>query len=143
MGKEKALLSFIAVFIGLLVAGIAFYFYENSKTIPSTEEIKTAIAISPSPTPQPSMFLTLNQPKDEEVVQKKIITISGKTTSDATIVILAGSSAEEIISPASNGDFSTTTTIENGQNLIEITAIALNKEKVKVIRTVTFSTEEF
>lgn len=142
MGKEKALLSFIAVFIGLLVAGVAFYFYENSKTIPSSEELKTAIAISPSPTPKPTIFLTVNKPIDEEVVQKRIITVSGKTTNIATIVILT-ENAESLLSPTTAGDFSTTINIENGQNLIEITAIVPSGEKVKVLKTVTFSTEEF
>src|SRR3989338_1476638 len=141
MGKEKALLSFIAVFIGLLVAGIAFYFYENTKTItPSVE--KTISSTPPTPTPKPSLFLTIGKPIDEEVVQKRIVTISGKTTSHATIIILAENS-ESIISPTTTGDFSTTINIENGQNVIEITAIAPNGEKTKVLKTVTFSTEEF
>ena len=142
MGKEKAVLSLIAVFLGLLSAGVAFYFYENSKAIPPKDEIKTVAAISPSPTPKPYIILTINKPVDEEVVQKKIITISGKTTSDAIIILLT-ENAEQIITPTSNGDFSTTITIENGQNIIEITAIAPNREMVKAIRTVTFSTEEF
>ena len=142
MGKEKALLSFIAVLVGLMSAGIAFYFYENSKAIPSTQEVKTILAVSPSPTSKPSIFLTISKPSDEEVVQKKIITISGKTTNDATVIVLT-ENAEQIITPTSNGDFSTTITIENGQNIIEITAIGPNREMVKAIRTVTFSTEEF
>lgn len=142
MGREKALLSFIAVVVGLLVGGSAFYFYENSKAIPSPQQVKIISAISPSPTSKPSIFLTISKPSDEEVVQKKILTISGKTTNIATIIILTGST-EEIISPTSNGDFSTTINIENGQNLIEITAIAPNREISKAIRTVTFSTEEF
>ena len=142
MGKEKALLSFIAVLVGILVGGSAFYFYENSKAIPLPKELKTISAVSPSPTSKPSIFLTISKPSDEEVVQKKIITISGRTTNIATIIILTGST-EEIISPTSNGDFSTTINIENGQNIIEITAIGPNREMVKAIRTVTFSTEEF
>lgn len=142
MGIEKALLSFIAVLVGLLSAGVAFYFYENSKAIAPKEEIKTVATISPSPTPKPSIFLTISKPADEEVVQKKIITISGKTTSGAIVIVLT-ENAENLLTPTSNGDFSTTITIENGQNIIEITAIAPNREMVKAIRTVTFSTEEF
>jgi hypothetical protein len=141
MKTEKVLLSFIAVFVGLLVAGIAFYLYENTKTIPPSK-IKTVSVVPPSPTLKPSIFLELDRPKDEEVVGKKIITISGQTTSSATIVVLT-ENAEQILTPASNGNFSTTINIENGQNLIEITAIAPNGEKVKITRTVTFSTEEF
>ena len=141
MGKEKALLSFIAVFVGLLVAGIAFYFYENSKTI-TPSVVKTISSIPPTPTSKPSLFLTIGKPVDEEVVQKKIITISGKTTSDATIIILS-ENAESLLTPTASGDFSTTINIENGQNIIEINAITPYKESVKKIITVTFSTEEF
>jgi biopolymer transport protein ExbB/TolQ len=34
MNKEKIFLSIFATVAGLLVAGIAFYFYEGAKTIP-------------------------------------------------------------------------------------------------------------
>lgn len=141
MKAEKVILSFIAVLIGLLVAGAAFYFYESSKTVPSLRP-KTISITSPSPTPKPSIFLNLDSPKDEEVVNKKVITISGKTIPEAIVSVITEGS-QEIITPALNGSFSTTLTIGDGQNLIEVTAISPNGEDVKVMRTVTFSTEEF
>lgn len=141
MKKEKVIFSFIATLIGLLVAGSAFYFYESSKTVPDSN-IKTITIISPTPTPKPSIFLTLDSPKDETVVSKKIITISGKTIPEAIVSIIT-KNAQDIITPALNGDFSTTITLEDGQNLIEITAISPNGEDVKHTRTVTFSMEEF
>lgn len=141
MKKEKVILSFIATLIGLMVAGGAFYFYESSKTVPPSK-IKTITIAAPTPTPEPSIFLSLEKPKDEEVVSKKIITISGKTIPDAIVSIITENS-QDIITPALNGDFSTTINVEDGQNLIETTAIAPNGESVKLTRTVTFSTEEF
>lgn len=141
MKKEKVILSFIATLVGLTLAGVIFYFYESSKTVPSSTT-KTISIVASSPTPKPSIFLTLDSPKDEEVVSKKIITISGKTAPDATVAIITKNS-QDIITPALNGDFSTTLNIEDGPNLVEITAIAQNGESVKVLRTITFSTEEF
>ena len=141
MKTEKIILSFVAILIGLLVAVAAFYLYENTKKIPPSK-IKTISVIPPTPTSKPSIFLTVDEPKDEEVVGKKIIVISGKTTNDATVVILTAVS-QEIISPTLNGDFSTTVDIESGQNLIEVTAMAPNGEHARLLRVVTFSTEEF
>lgn len=141
MKKEKVILSFIAAVIGLMVAGSAFYFYESAKTV-QPSKIKTITIVASSPTPKPSIFLSLDRPRDEEVVSKKVITISGKTIPDAIVSIITQNS-QDIITPALNGDFSTTVTVEDGQNLIEITAISPNGEDVKVTRTITLSTEEF
>lgn len=141
MKKEKVILSFIASLIGLLAAGVVFYFYESSKTIPKSQ-VKTISIISPSPTPKPSIFLSLEEPKDEDVVSKKVITISGKTIPDAIVSIIT-KTHQDVITPALNGDFSTSINIDDGQNLIEIAAFSSNGESIKLTRTVTFSTEEF
>lgn len=141
MSKEKVVLSFIAVAVGILVTGIAFYLYQTTRTIPSSKTQTIKIS-QPSPTPKPSVFLAIAEPSDETVVGKKVVTISGTTTKDATIVVLS-SIDEEVIKPASTGDFSTTINIDDGQNNIEITAISPNGEEARVTRTVTFSTEEF
>lgn len=141
MKKEKVILSFVAALIGLMFAGAAFYFYESSKTIPPST-IKKISIVPPSPTPKPSIFLNLDLPKHEDVVNKKVITVSGKTISDAVVSVIS-ENYQDVITPAKNGDFSTTMNINDGQNLIEITAMAPNGEDIKVTRTVTFSTEEF
>ena len=141
MSKEKVVLSFIAVAVGILVTGVAFYLYQATKTIPSSK-IKTIKISSPSSTPKPSIYLTIKVPEDEKVVGKKVVTVSGTTAKDATIVVLSPVD-EDIVKPAGTGDFSTTINIEDGQNNIEITAISPKGEEIRVTRTVTFSTEEF
>lgn len=144
MKAEKIVISFIAVAIGILVAGGAFYFYQRTKTIPEEESETRSIAVSkkPTPSPKPSIFLTVESPKDEEVFDQKTITISGKTDPEATIFISTAVN-DQVLEPARNGNFSTTQTIQDGQNRIEITAISKNGEETTVVRTVTFSTEVF
>lgn len=141
MSKEKVVLSFIAVVLGILVTGVAFYLYQATKVV-SPSKIKTIKTLSPSPMPKPSIYLTIKEPEDEKVVGKKVVTVSGTTAKDATIIVLSPVD-QDVIKPAATGDFSTTINIDDGQNNIEITAISPNGEETKVTRTVTFSTEEF
>lgn len=141
MKTERIVLSFIAILIGILVAGIAFYLFQATKTIPSSKT-RPISAIAPTSTPKSSIFLTIESPKDEEVIDKKTVTISGKTISQA-IIVISTSTADQVISPTTTGSFSATATLIDGQNQIQITAIAPNGEEVKVERTVTFSTEMF
>lgn len=145
MKKEKIVLSFLAVLFGLLVAGAAFYLYQSTRTIPPSKT-KTISITPPQTSSEPqkssSIFLTVDTPKDEDVSDTKIVSISGKTIPEATIVINTPT-GDDVITPAKNGNFSTTVTLENGVNYIEITSIAPNGEEEKVIKTITFSTENF
>ncbi|MEX2007337.1 MAG: hypothetical protein WD992_01050 [Candidatus Levyibacteriota bacterium] len=141
MKKERIVLAFIAGLIGLLVAGILFYIYESTKTVttkaennPVTTEAKKSTSLS--------VFLSISKPVDESVLGSKVVEVSGKTKPDATIIILT-SLDEKVVAPTANGDFSTTVNIDDGQNLIEITAIAKDGQQQKILRTVTFSTEKF
>ncbi|MBI2074577.1 MAG: hypothetical protein HYT83_01925 [Candidatus Levybacteria bacterium] len=141
MKAEKIVISFIAVLIGVLVAGAAFYFYQSTKIV-SPSQIKTVSIKSPTPTPSSSIFLSVENPKNEDVVDTKTITVNGKTTSDA-VIILSTISDDQVFTPTKIGSFSTTTTLNDGANLITITAIAPNGEEVKITKTVTYSTESF
>ncbi|MDO8583011.1 MAG: hypothetical protein Q7R51_00590 [bacterium] len=141
MKTEKIILSFIATVFGLLVAGGAFYLFQATKTV-TAPNTKVVSFVSPTPTPMPSIFLTLDQPKDEDVVNSKVLVISGKTTSNAVITILTDSS-EDVVTPADNGNFSITANLSTGQNIVEVTAIAPNGESITIKKTVTYSLEEF
>lgn len=141
MKQERVILSFIMVIIGLLVAGVAFYIYQGTKTINAP---RTTVSVAtPSPTPiANSVYLNVESPKDEAVTDNKTVTVSGKTTSDATIVIVTNS-AQEVVQPSGQGDFSTTITIASGENLIRIIAFGSDGQSTSVQRTVTYSTEDF
>lgn len=145
MRTEKIVISFIAVLVGILASALAFYFYQSTKVVPPSN-IKIVSVTSPKPekvtTQKSSFFLTVDTPKDEDVVENRVVTIAGKTTSDATILI-STISADEIITPAKNGDFSTTVTLDSGENYIEINAISPSGEETKVTKTISVSTESF
>ncbi len=142
MKVEKVVLSFVAVLVGLLVAGVAFFLYQSTKTL-SPNQIKGVSVTSPSPTPKLSTFLTVDSPQDESVVTSKTITISGKTTGDATI-LLSTPTTDTIVTPvASTGTYSTNATLQDGENEITLTAIAPNGDEIKKQFTVTYSTESF
>lgn len=142
MKTEKVIISFITSLIGILAAALAFYFYQSTKVIPQTD-VKT-ITLSPSPktTPQSKIFLALDAPVDEEVTDKKVIEVSGTTNPD-TVIIVTSSISDKIVTPAQNGSFTTTITLDDGENEILVTAIATNGEETTLIRTVTVSSETF
>ena len=140
MKQEKVILSFIMVLIGLLVAGSAFYFYQSGKQIKSTTSVTTTI--TPTPTEKPKIYLVILSPQNEEVVNNKTLTISGKTAPNATVIIITKSD-QQVFQPSSQGDFSTTVTLNNDQNLINIQAILPGGESYTIQRTVTYSTSNF
>lgn len=144
MRAERVILSFVAVVVGLIAAGAAFYFYQMTKVIPANQAnpLGTVSKITPSPTPDNANLLAVDSPKDEEVFNKKVITITGKTRSDATIIVNSEDS-DQVVKPASNGNFSITQTILNGTTILYITAVFPNGEEKTITRTVTFSTENF
>jgi hypothetical protein len=141
MKQERVILSFIMVLIGLLVAGALFYFYQSTKNVsPSTTNIVNKN--TPTPTPQPKIYLTLNQFTDEQVVNDKTFKINGKANPDATIIVVT-ENGQQVLQPTSQGAFSTTITLDNGQNVIKIQSILPGGETTMVQRTVTYSTEDF
>lgn len=144
MKAEKIILSLVAVIVGLVAAGVAFYLYQMTKTIPSTKNQTISIQpqISQSPTPNAQNFLNIENPKDESVTDTKTITISGKTAPNATIIVSTENN-DQVVNAASNGDFTLTNAIDSGTNVIQITAIFANGEEKKITRTVTYSTESF
>lgn len=144
MKAEKVLLSFVAVLIGLVAAGGAFYLYQATRTVPAAKPKQ--IAIIPSPTTAPlsdkNHLLNIDNPKDEAVFDKKLISVSGKSIAGALLTI-SSEDSDQVVKPASNGDFTLTTTIPNGTSILNITAVFPDGTEKKIIRTVTFSTESF
>lgn len=145
MKTERIVLSFIAVVVGILCAALIFYLYQSTKTIPDSQTKPITLRTTDQPTLPPtksSIYLVVDHPKDEEVTDKKTVTVSGKTLPNA-VVIITTSIFDEVVTPALNGDFTTTVSIEDDTNQIVITAIAQNGEETKVIKTITYSTESF
>jgi hypothetical protein len=141
MKTEKIIISFIAIFVGVVFAGVAFYLYQSTKIV-SSDQTKTVAITPPSPTPKATIYLSLDTPSEGEVFDKKVITVSGKTI-PGSLVVITTDVDQQVVSPSSIGNFSATTTIDNDGNIINVTAIAPNGEEVTTRRIVTFSTENF
>lgn len=142
MRAERIILSFIALFLGLLVAGGAFYMYQLTKQIPKDKADTITIKSHPTPTPKSSNFLIIESPKDEEIVNRKTITISGRTVPNSTIII-STETGDEVVKPASSGSFHVTQTIDNDVNVLLITAIFPDGTEQTIKRSVSYTTEEF
>jgi len=141
MKQERVILSFVAVLIGLLAAGLAFYFYQSTKTVSSSNQV-TVNAPTPTPTPMPTVYISLSSPNDESVVTSKTLTVSGKTNPNATIIIYTDN-GQQVVQPSSQGDFSTTLTLDDGENLLKLMSVLPGGETTTLQRTVTYSTEDF
>lgn len=141
MKKERTVLAIIAIVIGLIFAGLAFYFYQYTKIL-SHSKANPILVKAPSPTPKPSIFLSIESPSDEKLSDKKVISVSGKTNPDTIVTILTKSDFD-VLKPSSAGDFSTTVNISDGVNIIRISAIAPNGEEQVVDRTISYTTEDF
>jgi len=141
MKTEKIVLSFIAVVVGLLVAGVAFFLYQSTKTIPLSKIPKITIN-NPTPTNVPNIFLTIDKPIEGSVLSQKSVSISGKTADNATLVVNTAET-DQVITPSLNGNYSVSISLDNGENQISITAISPTGDEVTKVITLTYSTEEF
>lgn len=144
MKAEKVILSFVAVLIGLIAAGIAFYLYQATRTVPTSQTKPVEITSSPTkaPTTDKDHILQVDNPKDEGVFNKRQVTVSGKTAAGTTLVV-STEDGDDVVKPASNGDFTLNITIPTGTSVIQINAIFPDGTEKKEVRTVTFSTENF
>lgn len=142
MKKERIILSFFALLIGLAVAGGAFYLYQNTQK-GEPEVMSDTVVNIPTPTLQPNQnLLTIEKPQNEDVVSSQSITISGKTLPDTSIVAQTGTD-EQIAEASSNGSFQLTIDIDEGVNIIQITAIYADGSQKSEQLTITHSEEDF
>ena len=141
MNKEKIIIIIAAIIVGALIAAGLLFLYQSSKKI-NPQEVKSISVTDPSPTPSSGLFLTIDSPVDEEIVDERLIKVTGKTIPDVKILILSDTDEVAAI-PADDGSFSTEINLGQSENIIEIIAIAPNGESVKVRRIVSYTTEDF
>lgn len=143
MKTERLILSFIAVLVGLLVAGIGFYIYQVASKKPADNTNRITLSVSPTPIqPQDAYPLILESPTDEQVIDKKTVEVSGKTGNDILVVISTGTT-DQVIKSTTSGNFSATQTIDSGLSTIRVTALFPDGTTREQIRTITYSTESF
>lgn len=145
MKAERVILSFIAILVGLFAAGVAFYIYQSTRTLPA-ESAKPITIAKPTtaltPAAKQAGLLTLDAPKDEEVFTKKTINVIGKTTPGSTIIV-SSEDADQVAEPTATGNFTLTITIPDGTSIVHVTSVLPSGEETSIDRVVTFSTENF
>lgn len=142
MKAERIILSLIALFVGLLVAGGAFYIYQMTQQIPQDKSDTITIKSHPTPTPNSNNYLVIDSPKEEDLTDRKTITISGKTIPGSTVII-STESDDQVVKPTATGTFNATQTIDDGVNIISITAIFPDGTEKTIKRSITYTTEDF
>lgn len=144
MKAEKVILSFVAVFVGLIAAGVAFYLYQSSKGVSPDQTKPVIITTQPTPATQnaDADIFTVDEPKDESVSTKQALTITGKTVKGAVITV-STDDADQVVQPADNGDFTLTQTIPSGTSILHFSAIFPDGTEKQLDRIVTYSTENF
>jgi hypothetical protein len=144
--KERLVIVIIAVGLGLFLTTIGFLIYQSTKFKPVTAEntdnqpIDTEMKITQAPKEETG--LTVSEPKDEVVVDKRTLQVSGQTDPSYTVVI--SSNVEDVVAnPDSKGKFAASITIDAGTNELITKAIKPDGTEIKDTRVVTYSTEEF
>lgn len=145
MKAERVILSFIAVLVGLMVAGGAYYLYQHY-TKPAPTPTQT-ITIKPTAVPSPTMgnagdYITIDQPADESVFTTRSLTVSGKATKDSTVIV-STPSTDQVGVTSADGTYSLTITLDDDTNPLYVTAIFPDGSEQRVTKTVTYSTASF
>ena len=143
--KERLVIVVIAVGLGLFLTTIGFLIYQSTKFKPaekSTQTNNSNKSVTITDTPKEESLLTVNEPKDEAVVDRRTVKVSGQT--DATYTIVISSNIEDVVAkPDSKGKFTANITIDAGTNQIVTKAIKPDGSEITNTRIVTYSTEEF
>ncbi len=141
--KERLIIIFVAIVAGLFITSAGFFIYQSTKKINDTPTTTQTVTVTPQQNKDESgLFITISEPKDESLTNKRTLSIKGSSNPENLIVI--STNLEDIqIKPSRDGDFSATIDIDAGANEIRTRAIAPSGNSAEDIRTVTYSTEEF
>lgn len=142
MKKETFFLSIAALIVGLLVAGGIFYAFKFLTSPPPMEKRTITLDATPTPVSTNSDELMVTEPADESVTDSKSVKISGKTLPGSTVVVTSDTD-EQVAEPAENGNFSLSTTVSEGVNIIQVISFLPSGEERRATRTVTYTTESF
>lgn len=137
MFKERVFVLGLSILAGITLSIGIFYLYQKTKAItrpqPKEQEVNPAA---------PAFFLNIEAPADEEIFDKNILQLSGKTLPGAQVIVIL-EDKELALTPGADGSFSANLTLIPGASIVEILAINTNGEILKEQRTLTFTKEEF
>jgi hypothetical protein len=142
--KERILVIFIAVAIGLIITTLVYFLYQQTRSIPQKAPSSSSLGSSstiPTPTDAPG-YLVISSPSENSLTEKRLIEVSGTTHPQDTIIV-SSNQQDLVAKPTGDGKFSVDLTIDSGANIILVRSIAPDGSEHKDSRIVTFSTEDF
>jgi len=140
MKKEVLIAIIIGFALGLVITfGIRTANKALKETAPK-QEAQVEIE-EPAPTPTAGLLLTITSPEDNSISDQETIEVSGKTSTEAVVVILYPK-GEKILEADEKGNFSTEISLAGGNNEIEISAHDLEGNDASQVLTVIYSTAE-
>src|SRR3989344_3858598 len=139
--RERVIIVFIAVAIGLLITTLVYFLYQQTKITPQ-RTTKSPISLQATPVPASAVYLVVETPSDESISDRRSIQVKGETKSE-NIIIVSTNQEDVIAEPSADGKFSVTISIDAGSNKIVTRAVAPNGEETSDTRVITYSTEEF
>lgn len=140
--KERLIIVFVAVAIGLIVTTAAFFIYQSTRSISKESATKNKTKTNTAGRLDGKLYLTIDEPKDEAVLTTRTIQLKGRTNAENTLIV--SSNQEDVIaSPTADGTYAITLNIDVGTNKIIVKAVAPDGSEIEEARIVSFSTEEF
>lgn len=88
-----------------------------------------------------SLVLSLDQPDDDSLTFQQSLVVSGKTSSDAQILI-STDSQDTVVEPKNDNTFSTILTLKEGVNNLDVYAFDKTGEQRSISKTVYYSKEQ-
>jgi len=146
MKKEVLLAIIIGFGLGLVItfgvwkANKALKEVAQKQELPPSQVQEEEKITSPTPFPT-QLSLVITSPEDNSIINKEKINISGKTSSEATVVITY-EEGEKVIQTDENGNFSTEITLVGGANEITVSAYDEDGNEVTKTLNLVYSTAE-
>ncbi|OGH12361.1 MAG: hypothetical protein A2857_01345 [Candidatus Levybacteria bacterium RIFCSPHIGHO2_01_FULL_36_15] len=142
--KEKILIIFIALALGLALATLGFYIFQSTKkgVLENSKKTDNINKTAENKDKTNGIILSIDSPTNESLVNERTIEVKGKTNPLNTIIV--SSNLEDAMGSAdSNGNFSINIGIDAGLNNIIVRSFSSTGDETKDERTVTFSQEDF
>jgi hypothetical protein len=140
MKKEIIVAIIIGLSVGLIIAFGLWTANKSLKQVSPKNETSSLQIGQPTPTPL-IQNLIIDNPTEDFISNQEKITVSGKTISEATVVITY-EEGEKILTADSQGLFNTEITLLGGANEIKISAFEPDGNESSVIINGVYSTVE-
>lgn len=139
--KERIIIVFVAIAIGLIVTTLVFFLYQQTKSIPDNTTLPDS-SNNNTLTQTTDGYLVIESPAHEALSDARTVQVKGKT--DAGNVVIVSTNQEDVIAKTTNdGSFTVSISIDTGSNRIITRSIAPDGTTTEDIRIITYNTEEF